>query len=415
MLTFFLHPAILCDYIENPQRRGRTMKRTAQIVLILMLIASIPLQAQDPANDEYIKAMTATDAGQRIQLLKEWLNKYGGSGHQYENFANATICTTQYTGKTAADIIKYGEKALSIGGLDDSTKAQVLVNLASVYLQQNPSKAETYATQLIQTATAAKAQKANEGSEQVWDQLTGAGHFIQGQALEKERNLKGALDAYLKSYNILKTKEIATVMAQLGKSLYEAQDYASAEKAFRSAVPVLGDFGSITLYAKTLHRLDRKADALKFYKQSYQKRKTGEVAFNIGILMAPDAQNNAQAAMEAIQYLLDASFLSQANSQKAMQMAEGLYFLHHPEYNQKVQALQAKGKELEQLTNTFNSKFGDKTEEDLSEAEQREMKSLLAEIEAAQAAVQQLQSEQQAALEKFNLLVEQTKQRLGVK
>jgi hypothetical protein len=390
------------------------MKKTALIALFAVLLACTSLLAQDPANDAYIKAMTENDVAQRIRLLKDWLNQYG-SGHQYENFANATICAAQYTGKTPADTIKYGEKAISLGGLDDSTKAQVLVNLASAYLAQNPSKARNYAGQLIQTANSAKGQKAQEGQEKVWNQLIGAGHYLQGQAFQKENNPKGAVDAYINSYRILKTKQIVTTLAQMGKTLYDSRDYASAEKAFRVAVPVLNDFGSVTLFAKTLHRAGKKSDALKYYKQSYDKRKTGEVAYNIGLLQASDAQSNANLANETIQYLLDASFLSQANSEKAMKMAEGLYFHHNPEYNQKVQELIAKNKNLEQMTNSFNSKFGDKEEEDLSEAEKTEMENLLATIEREQKAIGQLQAEQQAALEKFTALVEQAKQRLGVK
>ncbi len=391
------------------------MKRIALIALALVLIAFSPLSAQDPANDEYIKAMTTSDLGQRVRLLKDWLNKYGGSGHQYENFACATICTTQYTGKTPADTIKYGENALNLGSLDGSTKSQVLVHVASVYLGQNPAKARNYANQLIKTATNEKSQKANDGSAKAWDQLIGAGHYLQGEAFKKENNHKSAVDSLIKSYNILKTKQIVTSLAQSGKSLYDSKDYASAEKAFRVAVPALGDFGSITLYAKTLHHAGKKTDAIKYYKQSYQKRKTGEVAYNIGLLLAPQAKSNASVANETIQYLLDASFLSQANSQKAMKMAEGLYFHHNPEYNQKVQAIQAKNQSLEQLTKSFNNKYGDKAEEDLSEAETKEMESILARIDSEQKAITQLQTDQQNALGQFTQLVEQTKQKLDVK
>jgi len=391
------------------------MKNTAFIAIALMLFAFSPLQAQDPANDEYIKAMTSNDTGERVRLLKDWLNKYGDTGHQYENFANATICTAQYTGKTAADAIKYGEKALSVGGLDDSTLAQVLVTLSSVSLQQSPSKARNYATQLIETANAAKGKKEQAGQAQVWNQLIGAGYYIQGEAFKKENNAKNALDAYQKSYTILKSKEIATAMAQLGKTLYDNKDYANAERAFKVAVPVLGDFGSVTLYAKTLHRAGKKTEALKYYKESYSKRKTGEVAYNIGLLMAPQAQSDAAAAQETIRYLLDASFLSRANSEKAMKMAEGLYFHHTPEYNRKVQEIQAKMPDLEALTKEYNDKFGEKDEDDLTRAEKSEMDSLLGLIEIEQKIIEGLQAEQQAALGKFTQLVEQTKQKLGVK
>jgi hypothetical protein len=139
------------------------------------------------------------------------------------------------------------------------------------------------------------------------------------------------------------------------------------------------------------------------------------VAYNIGLLMAPQAQNNSAVAQEAIQYLLDASFLSQANSERAMKIAEGLYFHHNPGYNRKVQEIQAKMPDLEALTKEYNDKFGEKDEEDLTSAEKSEMDSLLALIDIEQKAIEKLQAVQQAELGKFTQMVEQTKQRLGVK
>lgn len=245
--------------------------------------------------------------------------------------------------------------------------------------------------------------------------MIGAGYYIQGESFKKENNPKNALDAYEKSYNILKSKEIATSMAQLGKTLYDNKDYANAEKAFKIVVPVLDDFGSVTLYAKTLHRAGKKTEALKYYKESYSKRKTGEVAYNIGLLMALQAQSDAATAPETIQYLLDASFLSQANSEKAMKMAEGLYFHHNPDYNRKVQEIQAKMPDLEAMTKEYNDKFGEKDVDDLTSAEKNEMESLLGLIEIVKKDIAKLQAEQQATLGKFTQMVEQTKQKLGVK
>ena len=114
------------------------------------------------------------------------------------------------------------------------------------------------------------------------------------------------------------------------------------QKAFSVAVPVLKDFGSTTLYAKALHRGGKKNEAIKYYKESYNIRKTGEVAYNLGILFAPNGASNASAANEAIEYLLAASFLSPANSEKAMKLAEGLYFNQNPQYNQVVKDIQTK-------------------------------------------------------------------------
>jgi tetratricopeptide (TPR) repeat protein len=393
------------------------MKRTALTLTVLILLLVSTLAAQDTAaNDEYITAMTNNDPAQRVQLLKAWLNKYGGSGHQYENFANATVCTEQYQGKSAAEITKYGEAALKIGGLDNSTKGKVLMMVAAAYVStgQNLSQARNYAGQLSQLAKTAKGQAAESGNAQLWDQMTLASYAIQGQAYEKENNLKGAVEAYSTAYNLSKNKQLATSLAQLGKSSYEAKDYATAEKAFKIAVPALNDFGSTTLYAKTLHRSGKKTEAVKYYKESYNKRKTGEVAYNLGILLAPNGNSNATVANEAIEYLLAASFLSPANSERAMKLAEGLYFNQNPAYNKIVTDIQAKTKSLEQMTNTFNSKFADKAEDDLTDAEKKEVETLQANIEKAQKDLTALQTQQQTELEKFQARIAQTKQKLGI-
>lgn len=393
------------------------MKRTMLTIIGLLLVLTAGLPAQDTAaNDAYIKAMTNNDMAQRAQLLKDWLNKYG-SGHEYENFASASLCTMQYTGKTPEETIKYGEKAIALGGLDDSTTCQVLLNVSLMYTHkgQNLGKAKSYAGQVVQTAKGAKGKESEKGNEKIWNQLIGAGHFAQAQAMEKNNELKAAVSAYSNSYNILKNKQIITTIAKIGKSLYDAKAYADAVQAFKIAVPVLKDFGTTTLYAKALHRQGNKNEALKYYKQSYAARKTGEIAYNIGLLLAPQAKSNPAVSDEAIQYLLDASFLSPKNSTKAMQLAEGLYFNQNPQYNEKVKSLLEKGKELENLTNSFNDKYGEKEEEDLSESEKKEMDGMLSRIDTLQKDIEKVQGEQQAELDKFNKKIEATKQKLGVK
>ena len=97
-----------------------------------------------------------------------------------------------------------------------------------------------------------------------------------------------------------------------------------------------------------------------------------------------------------------------------MQYAEGLYFNKDPQYNQKVKALTDKGKALEDLTNQFNEKFGEKTEEDLTDAEKKEMEDMLAKIDAEKKAVDKLQGEQEEFLTKFQALIDQTKKNLGL-
>jgi hypothetical protein len=383
------------------------MKRRVLTALTLTVLVAIPVFAQEnPCDQAYIKAMTTPDASQRAKLLKDYLGQCGGKGSQYENFAYANLCTTPYGGKTAAETIEYGEKAITLGGLDDLMKYQVLVTVAAMYGQQgqNLAKAKTYAQQAIQI-----------GKDQNNNQLVGAGTYVQGQVQEKSKDFKGASNSYISAYNILKNKQIATDLKKVAKALYDAKEYNDAAKAWKVCVSVTNDYPCIVYLANSLNRSGQKNEALTYYKQAYAKEKKGDVAYNIGVILASKSNSHNNGSAEAIKYLLDASFLSEANSQKAMDLAQRLFFNHEvPGYNEKIKDLSDRSKNLEALTKSFNDKFGEKDEEDLSDAEKTEMDKILKQLEAEQTAIEKLQAEQQQALEKFNALVEQTKTRLGI-
>jgi hypothetical protein len=383
------------------------MKRSALTAITLTLLLVIPVFSQENTCDQaYIKAMTTADAGQRARLLKDYLAQCGGKGSQYENFAYANLCVTNYAGKTAGETIEYGEKAIALGGLDDLMKFQVLVTVAAVYAQQgtNLAKAKNYTQQALQLG---KAQNNN--------QLVGAAYYVQGQVQAKSNDLKGASNSYIRAYNILKNKQIANDLKKVAKGLYDAKAYADAAKAWKVCAGVSNDYACIVYLANSLNRSGQKDEALKYYKQAYAKQKKGDVAYNMGVILASKSNSSNNGSSEAISYLLDASFLSQANSKKAMDLAQRLFFNHEvPGYNDKIKDLSNKSANLEALTKSFNDKFGEKDEEDLTDAEIAEMDKILEQIESEQKAIEKIQAEQQQALEKFNTLVEQTKTRLGI-
>ena len=399
--------------------RGTKMKKTVLTTLIMILFISASLSAQVAANDDYIKAMTTSDAAQRVKLLKDYLAKYAGKGTQYENFVYATLCVQNYAGKTVRETIEYGEKALALGGLDDLTKCNVLLTVSAVYseLGQNLEKSKNYASQVVEIAQANKNNRSADATPEQWDKFIGAGYFTHGQALEKSKYLKEAVDSYINSYNILKNAQIANSLKKLGKSLYDIRFYKDAEKAFEIPVSVLKDFASYAFYAKTLYKNKKKEEALKYFKLAYEKQKSGEMAFYVGVILADKTKSNPSVSQEAIRYLLDASFLSASNSKKAMELAESIFFTSdkNTKYNENVKELQKKNKKLEELTTKFNDKFGEKDEEDLSDEEKKEMDAMLEEIDLEEKAIKKLEAEQKIVLDKFNKLIEETKLRLGTR
>jgi tetratricopeptide (TPR) repeat protein len=399
--------------------RGSKMKKTALTTLIMILFISSSLPAQIDANQDYIKAMTTSVASLKVKLLKEYLAKYAGKGTQYENFVYATLCVQNYADKTARETLEYGEKALALGGLDDLTKCRVLITISGIYSQrgQNLEKATNYASQVIQIAKTNKNKQSTEATPEQWNKFIGAGYFSQGQALEKSKHLREAVDSYINSYRILKDAQIANSLKDVGKSLYKFKFYKDAEKAFEIPVSVLKDFISYAFYAKTLFKNKKKEKALKYFKLAYGKQRNGEMAFYIGIILADKTKSNPSGSQEAMRYLLEASFLSAANSKKAMGLAESIFFTseRNTKYNQNVKELQKLSKTLESLTNKFNKKFGEKDEEDLSDAELKEMDNMLKDIEFEEMDIQKIKAEQKIVLENFNKLIEETKQRLGVR
>jgi len=390
------------------------MKKIPLLILILIFSASLAL-AQNPADEAYIKAMTANDPCQRVKLLKDYIAQYGGKGTTYENYAYANLCLTGCQTKTLLETLSYGEKALSVGGLDDLTKCQVLLVLAGGYINQgqNLDKARAYAKQTIDIGQANK-NKEGENPAQ-WNKVIAAGYYTLGSAAQKARDTSGAIEAYLTAYSMHKDSKILGTVKKMGKDYYEAKNFAEAEKVFRAIYNLNKEPETAVFLGQLLVRSNKNDEALALLKEAYSKKTSGDVAFSIAVILAKKAQSDPKAVNEAIRYSLEAAFLSNANSQQAMKMAEGLFFTMNKDlkYNETVLEIQSKAKELEELTNLFNERFGDKNEEELSEREKKRMKEMLAEIEALKAEIEKLKKQQESAIVKFNQLVEETKKRLG--
>jgi hypothetical protein len=394
------------------------MKKVVLTTLALFIFMGGIVEAQSECDQAYIKAMQANNPTERAKFLKEFLGKCGGKGSQYENFANAYLCTLIYPGKTEQEITSAGEKALSLGGIDDNLKCQVLISLSAVYTKgaQTLDKSKAYANQVIQTATAAKAKEADPGAAATWNTIIGTAHLVLAQAYENSKDAKGAVDSYINSYNILKQPAILAELKKFGKRLYETKDYANAEKIFRFTSQVNAkDSESATLVAQILYKMGKTQEALTMFKEIHAKQKSGEMAYNIGIILAREAKTNPVLAQDAIRYLLDAALLYPAQSKKSMEMAEYLYFSSDKEWNDRVKKIQESSKLIEEWTTEFNKKFESKSEEELTPDEKREFRKKKENIEKEQKIIADLQAKQKASMDGFNKLLAEAKQRLGVK
>jgi tetratricopeptide (TPR) repeat protein len=394
------------------------MKRAILIAIVVAVALGGVAYGQSESDQVYIKAMTANTPAERMTLLKDFVAKFGGKGVQYENFATANLCIMGWQGKTEQETISYGEKALSLGGLDNVLKCQVLMNVAALFAKQGQvDKAKSYSSQLIQTATDAKAKEPGAAN---WDGMIGAGHYLTAQALDKAKDVKGALDEYMTAYGILKDpKTQATILAEIkkqAKSFYEAKNYADAEKVFRTLAQANPrDAESLTFVALCLYKGGKVDEAMAMWKDAFAKSKSGDVAYNIGITLAREAKTNPALTNDAIKYLIDAAFLSPAKSKEARALAESLYFSSDKEWNNRVKLMHESKALIDDWAKTINTKFGDKSEDDLTPDQKREYRKIKESIDKEQKILDDLNAKQKAGVEGFNRILEGEKQKLGIK
>ncbi len=318
------------------------MKKAILLLAIVPLLVG-PLAAQDACSDAYVKAMTAQSPAERAQLLKAFLTQCAGKGNQYENFANANLALQEYPGKTPADVTNFGEKALALGGLDDLTKCQLLLVLSSPHSKSaRTGKGQKRCSQVTKTPGPAKSRTDGATLGRPVEQMMR--RVFAWPRPEKGNDAKGAGDAYANSYAILKNPKILASIKKLGKTLYDAKNYAAAEAAFKAAYEATKDPEIGTIYAQAVYRSDKEGEALVLFKELYGKKKSGELAYNIGIILAKQAKTNPAISSEAIRYLLEASFTYPAQPSPGI---AGVTFSSSPtrtEYNETVTQIQERNK-----------------------------------------------------------------------
>ena len=393
------------------------MKRAILIAVVVAVALSGVAYGQNESDQAYIKAMTANSPAERVTLLKDFLAKFGGKGVQYENFANGNLCIIGWQGKTDQETIAYGEKALALGGLDNVLKCQVLTNIAALYAKQGlVDKTKATAGQLIQAATEAKAKEPDAAN---WNAMVGAGHYLTAQALDKAKDVKGALDEYMASYAILKDAKILAEVKKQAKALYEAKNYADAGKVFQTLAQANPkDTESQALVAQCLYKEGKVDEAMAMWKDSFAKATgaaKGDLAYNIGITLAKEAKTNPALTNDAIKYLLDAAFLSPAKSKEARALAESIYFSSDKDWNNRVKLMQESKALIDDWAKTINTKFGDKSEEDLPPAQRREYRKIKESMDKEQKTLDDLNAKQKAGVDGFNRLLEGEKSKLGIK
>lgn len=382
------------------------MKRTlATTVTLVFLLAG--LVAAQSADEDYLKAMQLSDNCAKVQALEAYIAKYAGQGTTNEHWAYAYYCLTPCATKNTQKAAEYGEKAVTIPGLDDKTKIGLLATIPGLYNSIGQvDKAKAAARKLIDFGKASSDAK-------LAARLQASGYLLIGQFAEKAEDYGAAAENYITAYGILKDPSISKLLNSLAATLYKGQKFAEAEKVFRQFYAADKGPESAALLGQTLYKQNKVDEALAIYKEGYAKKKTGPLALNIAIILNGQVKTDPSKTNEAVNALIEAALLNPKDAKNLLGQAQNLFVGQDKDLASSYAQIEEHNKAIEEFTKTYNSKIEGKTEDDLSEADKKVLKKLEDNIEVEKQAIARIQGSQKGVLDKFKTLVAQAKTRLG--
>ena len=365
------------------------------------------LLAAQSADEEYLAAMQISDNCQKVRALDNYITKYAGQGTTNEHWAYAYYCLTQCASTNPQKAAEYGEKALTMAGIDGQTKLQLIAYIPSLYNKAGlADKADAAARRLIDYGK-------SSGDAKLRAQLQAGGYVLIGQFAEKAGDYGKAAENYITAYGILKDPSISKQLNTLAATLYKSQRFADAEKVFRQFYAADQGPESAALLGQTLYKQNKLDEALAIFKEGYAKKKTASLAYNIAIILNGQVKNNPSKTDETISALIEAALLNPQLSKNLLAQAQNLFVGQDKDLASSYDKIAEHNKAIEEFTKTYNSKIEGKKEDDLSDADKRILQKLEANIEAEKQAIANIQAGQKGVLDKFNALVAQVRTRLG--
>lgn len=382
------------------------MKRTALAIMALTFVLA-GLAAAQSADEEYLTAMQKQDPCQKVQALDAYITKYAGQGTTNEHWAYAYYCLTPCASTPAQKAAEYGEKALTMPGLDNDTKTQLMIAIPQYYYKAGQAdKADAAVHKLIDYGKGLGGGKAGA-------QLQAAGYVMIGQSAERAGDYGKAAENYITAYSVLPDPSISKLLNGLASTLYKNGKFAEAEQVFRQFYAANKGPESAMLLGQTLYKQNKVDEALAIFREGYAIKKTGALAQNIAVLLNSEVKKDPSKTMEAVDANIEAGLLNPAQQKNFLGMAQNLFVGQDKDLASSYAKIEEHKKAIEEFNKTIDSKFGSKTMDDLSDSDKRLLKTLNDNIEAENQAIAQIQASQKGVLDKFNALVAQVKARLG--
>ncbi len=382
------------------------MKRTAWTALTLIVLMTGFLAAQT-ADEEYLKAMQHADDCQKVKALEAYITKYAGQGTTYENWAYVYYSLTPCPTKNYQKAAEYGEKALTMSGIDEKTKIGLLSMIPAHYENAGQlDRAKAATRKLIDHGKSL--QDKNLGA-----QLQAGGFEFLGKLAEKTGDYGTAAESYITGYGIYKAPSIIKQFNSMTATLLKNQKFADAEKALRHFYESDKGPESAALLGQTLYKQNKVDEALAVYKEAYSRKRAPNLALNIAIILNAQVKDNPAKTNEAINALIEAALLNSQQSKSLLVQAQNLYVGQDKDLAASYDKIKEHNAAIEELTKSYNAKVEGKSEDELSDADKRVLKKIEENIQLEQQAIERIQASQKGVLDRFNALVAQVRSKLG--
>ncbi|NIM14960.1 MAG: hypothetical protein GTO45_23590 [Candidatus Aminicenantes bacterium] len=349
------------------------MNKRITLVTILFLVVSVCLfSARKEKQELYLKAVAEKDLTTKIELLKEYIQKYGEKKDKFLRFIYLNLADAFYKLKNYDEGIQYGETALGFEELDDNNKLNLFFSLANSYYvtKKDFDKALEYARSIVDLSSSLIKQMGESGQDKekvdnfekkYQTYYIAPAYRLQAliwyaKGKDNPENIKQAADCALKAFDNDEGSENSAKLAfSLAGNLYKKnlldEAIAVTEKIIDKENP---KYKEVYFLASMYSKKKDRNKAVLYFEKAYKSKQKPDLAMRIGQMVY---KKNID---KGIRYFADAYILLKLDKE-----SDAYKYLEHLYFNEKAKDKSPEEKEagFKAIVNAAKVRLGMKVEE----------------------------------------------------
>jgi tetratricopeptide (TPR) repeat protein len=315
------------------------MNKKITFIAVMFLMVSVFITGNRREQQQlYLKAVAEKNPEAKMDLLKEYVQKYGDKEDKWLRFIYLNLSDTAFKLKNYDECIQNGEIALESGEVDSANKLRVYFSLANSYYatKRDLDKAYQYAQSVIdlsrtliqQTRDTSQDQAQAEQFAENYKSFYVAPAFrLLGLILyfkdkDNPENIKQAAEKAIEAYNEHKADMYFQLAFSLAGNLAQKGQFDAAidvaEKIIDKQKP---KYNEVDFLAKLYSKKKNKEKTLFYYELAFKTKPTAILAKKIGQLV------HKKDAKKAVQYFADAFVIGGMDKETDVyKFLEHLYF-----------------------------------------------------------------------------------------